>query len=74
MATMAFRRHLKCIGLSEQKRLDKQRKKEEAKAAKAPAVAQGAGKKPKEEDEELNPNQYFELRSQVLLSASQCVP
>ena len=59
--------------LSEQKRLDKQRKKDEAKAAKAPAVAQGAGKANSQE-EELSPSQYFALRSQVRTCISCMVP
>ncbi|KAF7730002.1 lysyl-tRNA synthetase [Apophysomyces ossiformis] len=57
------------ISKSELKRRTKQREKEAAKAAKAAAKPAAAGTKPKsaeDNEEELNPNQYFELRSKTI--------
>ncbi|KAJ8660532.1 lysine-tRNA ligase [Lichtheimia ornata] len=58
------------ISKSEFKRRQKQREKEAAKAAKA-ASAPATASKPKnaeEGEDELNPNQYFELRSKTILA------
>ncbi|KAI8367546.1 lysyl-tRNA synthetase [Radiomyces spectabilis] len=57
------------ISKSELKRRAKLREKEAAKAAKAaaePAKPKAAAKNEEEGEEELNPNQYFELRSKAI--------
>ncbi|KAI8052130.1 hypothetical protein BDF22DRAFT_729025 [Syncephalis plumigaleata] len=55
------------VSKSELKRRNKQREKEAAKAAKpAPAVAKKPANASAEDEEELNPNQYFELRSRAV--------
>ncbi|KAG2226993.1 hypothetical protein INT45_006400 [Circinella minor] len=56
------------ISKSELKRRQKQREKEAAKAAKAASAPQTTEKKKSAEEgeEELNPNQYFELRSKTI--------
>ncbi|CAO3681576.1 unnamed protein product [Umbelopsis ramanniana] len=57
------------ISKSEMKRRQKQREKEAAKAAKAAAkpAAPVAKKSAEEGEEDLNPNQYFEIRSKNIL-------
>jgi lysyl-tRNA synthetase class 2 len=57
------------ISKSELKRRQKQREKEAAKAAKAsvnPAPAAAAKKTEEDGEEDLNPNQYFEIRSKAI--------
>ncbi|KAJ4482456.1 hypothetical protein J3R30DRAFT_3459825 [Lentinula aciculospora] len=54
------------ISKTELKRREKQRQKEAAKAAK-PTTAQPQRKQKDISDEDLNPNQYFELRSRQIL-------
>ncbi|KAI9320097.1 lysyl-tRNA synthetase [Dichotomocladium elegans] len=61
------------ISKSEFKRRQKQREKEAAKAAKAAAAPAKSEKQKNAEEgeEELNPNQYFELRSKTILAHRQ---
>ncbi|KAI8145682.1 lysyl-tRNA synthetase [Fennellomyces sp. T-0311] len=58
------------ISKSEFKRRQKQREKEAAKAAKAATAPKAAekAKSAEEGEDELNPNQYFELRSKTILA------
>ncbi|KAK7035374.1 lysyl-tRNA synthetase [Paramarasmius palmivorus] len=55
------------ISKTELKRREKQRAKEASKAAKAPATQEKKEKEAKINEEELNPNQYYEMRSRQIL-------
>ncbi|KAJ7800317.1 lysine-tRNA ligase [Mycena olivaceomarginata] len=55
----------------ELKRREKARAKEATKASKAPAPQAAAAKEAKPSDDDLNPNQYYELRSRQILNLKQ---
>ncbi|KDR68666.1 hypothetical protein GALMADRAFT_78144 [Galerina marginata CBS 339.88] len=59
------------ISKQELKRRQKQRDKEAAKASKAPSPAAGAAKSTEPAEADLNPNQYYEMRSRQILALKQ---
>ncbi|KAJ7650453.1 hypothetical protein FB45DRAFT_730796 [Roridomyces roridus] len=54
------------ISKTELKRREKQRSKDAAKAAKAPPPEAGPARAARQSDDDLNPNQYYELRSRQI--------